>query len=691
MLHSMYRSFLIACSLLLLLASCKSRGPGPESVLGQEAAAAPSLPRMNVDPDALDRSVEPCEDFYRFACGGWVDTTTIPADRPAWYRSFSEIQEHNLLMLRRILDDTAAGWLKTPYGEKLGAYWATCMDEEEIPEESVRTLREALERIEGVSGKASFAREVARLQSQGVDAFFGFGSMQDFRDVSQMIAAVDQGGLGLPDREYYLRQDERSRDLREAYAAHIAKMLVLSGVAEASASSQAEQILQIETALAEVSMPRVDRRDPYKVYNRLDRAGLQEAAPTFDWAEFFKTMGKPDLQAINVTSPEFFSGFSRLLQERPMGELQAYLRWHLIDFAAPALTAPFVEADFAFSSKLSGEEEILPRWKRCIASVDGAMGQALSRPFVAETFAAESKETAQELIRGIEAAFERSVEGLDWMDDSTRKEALIKLEKVKNKIGYPEKWRSYDSLEVSRSSFLENRFAANRFETKRDLHKIGKPVDRDEWYMSPSTVNAYYNSLSNEMVFPAGILQSPFFSLEGSAAANAGAIGMVMGHELTHGFDDKGREFDADGNLRDWWSPEVAAAYTEKAQCVVDQYDAYTILGDVHLNGQLTLGENIADIGGLQLAWSAFADGRELSGEKDSSGFTEAQQFFLSFAQSWCAARRPDYARLLVTVDSHSPPEFRVNGAVTNAPQFQEAFACPAGSPMAPADRCEIW
>jgi len=674
----------------LSLSGCSKRHaarPAP----GKDEAASPGLPTMGVDLAALDRSVEACDDFYQFACGGWIAATPIPPDRPGWFRSFSEIQERNVQMLRRILDDAAAGRLQSPYSEKLGDFWYSCMNEDEVPLASVQTLHEELAAIDSIGDRQHLAREVARLQLQGVNAFFRFGAQQDFRDASQMIAGADQGGLGLPDREYYLKQDERSKALRAAYLSHITRMFELAGVSPAKAKADALQVFQIETLLAEASMPRVERRDPFKVYNRIDREGLKEAAPSFDWSVFLETLGHPEIEAINVAVPPFFVGFDRLLRELPQAAIQSYLRWKLIDASASSLTEDFVRADFEFSSKLSGEEEILPRWKRCVSAVDGAMGKALGRPFVEETFGADGKVAAQALIAGIEEAFGASLGELEWMDERTREQAFAKLHTVRNKIGYPDRWRNYDDLEVGRTSYLENRFAAIRFDFKRDLRKIGKPVDPNEWYMSPPTVNAYYSALDNEMVFPAGILQSPFFSLHADEAANAGAIGMVMGHELTHGFDDQGRRFDADGNLRDWWSKEVSAAYEERAQCVVDQYDAYTILDGVHLNGRLTLGENIADIGGLQLAWDSFSKGREDLYVPDDSGFSPAQRFFLSYAQSWCGARRPDYARMLVTVDPHSPPEFRVNGAASNVPQFQEAFRCESGSPMAPLRRCEIW
>ncbi len=682
----------LAVALLVPFAACKSAGPRPAAVVKDEARTAPPLPSMDIDQGALDREADPCDDFYQFACGGWIAATPIPPDRPGWYRSFSEIQAHNELMLRRILEDSAAGRLKTPYGEKLGAYWTSCMDEEHAPKASLATLQVELARIDAVQDRKQLATEVARLQFGDVNAFFAFGAEQDFRDATQMIGGADQGGLGLPDRDYYLKEDERAVALRQAYQTHVARMLELAGEESARAAADAQMVMEIETALAAASLPRVERRDPYAIYHRIDRKGLEAQAPAFDWKAYFDALGIGDIEAINVAVPAFFAGFNQVLVVTELPALRAYLRWHLVDTAAPALPEAFVQEDFDFSAAhLTGEEQILPRWKRCVAAVDGAMGEALARPFVEETFGPEGKSAAVALVKGIEEAFRENLDTLDWMDETTRKGALEKLHTIDNKIGYPDHWRNYDALKVERVSYLENRLQAARFESRRQLAQIGKPVDRSEWFMSPPTVNAYYNPLLNEMVFPAGILQSPFFRTAAAPAANAGAIGMVMGHELSHGFDDKGRLFDAEGNLRDWWSPEVAAAYTEKTQCVVQQYDAYTVLDGVHLNGNLTLGENIADSAGLRMSWKSFSAGRTDLDEEGASGFTPAQHFFLSYAQAWCSNRRPAYERMLVTVDPHSPPIFRVNGAVSNQAAFQEAFQCEAGSPMAPVDRCVVW
>lgn len=683
------RTKLLLTAVLLTSAACpKSAETRPDTP--PASVQLPAEPPASVDVAALDRSVQPCDDFYRFACGGWMEKTPIPPDRPGWFRGFSEIQQRNQIVLRQILEDAAAGKLGAPYADKLGNFWNACMDEEQ--KASVDTLHRELEAIAKVEPGEPLARKVAELQAKGVDAFFGFGSTQDYRDVTQVIGVVDQGGLGLPDRDYYLRDDAKSAEIRENYVAHIARMFALAGTPAEAAKKNAQTVMALETALAQASMARVDRRDPYKIYNRLERDGLEGLAPTFAWDTFFATLDQSDLQKINVTAPDFFRGFDELLKTQDIDAIRTYLQWHLLDASAPALSEPFVQENFAFRSKnLTGEEQILPRWKRCVDATDRVLGEALARPYVALTFGEDGKKQAQELVHGIEGAFEANLARIDWMDDATKARAREKLEAVYNKIGYPDKWRNYDALQVDASSYLANLFSGARFETNRDLAKIGAPVDRTEWFMSPPTVNAYYSPLRNEMVFPAGILQTPFFDTEAPHAANAGGIGMVMGHELTHGFDDKGRRFDAKGNLREWWTPEVGKAYEAKAQCVVDQYAGYQVQG-LNLNGKLTLGENIADIGGLKLAWMALQDRQQKQGEgPEIEGFTEDQQFFLSFAQSWCANRRPEYARMLVTTDPHSPPEYRVNGSVSNVAGFAEAFSCPAGAPMAPANRCEVW
>jgi predicted metalloendopeptidase len=649
-----------------------------------------------VDPSLLDRAVDPCVDFYRHACGGWIAKTPIPADRPAWSRGFSEIKERNQTVLRAILEEDAGGKAATaedPYAAKLGDFFATCMDEAKAESASLQALKGVLARIDTVKDPKSLAQVTASLQAAGADALFDFASMQDYRDATQVIGAADQGGLGLPDRDYYLTDDARSKEIRALYVGHVERMLALAGATPKAAKAGAKTVMELETQLAKVSQTRTERRDPANIYHRLDRAGLASLAPKFAWNDYFATLGAADVQPVNVLAPAFFEkGLNAVVAKTPYPALRTYLRWQAIHAAAPTLGKAFVDEDFRFrSAALTGEKQLLPRWKRCVDATDVALGQALARPFVARTFGAEGKQTAEQLIRGIEAAFGANLEGLAWMDEPTRRAAADKLHALKNQIGYPDVWRNYDTLEIDRTSYLANAMRAAEFETRRDLNKIGKPVDPNDWFMSPPTVNAYYDSSMNQMVFPAGILQKPFFAAEANTAINHGGIGMVMGHELTHGFDDEGRKFDGAGNLREWWTPAVNQAFDQKAQCVANQYSAYAV-GDLHLNGQLTLGENIADIGGLKIAYAAMRRARQgMPDRVEGAPYTADQQFFLSYAQTWCTSRRDEYARMLVTVDPHSPPEYRVNGVVANLPEFAAAFSCKAGQPMAPERRCEVW
>ncbi|HWT84879.1 MAG TPA: M13 family metallopeptidase, partial [Myxococcales bacterium] len=492
---------------------------------------------------------------------------------------------------------------------------------------------------------------------------------------------------GLPDRDYYLKDDARMKDLRTLYQDHAAKMLTLAGVPEASARKQAQTVMSIETALAKASMDKVERRDPNKIYHRLERIGLMKLAPRFEWNAYFTELGTPDVQAINVLVPGFFSGMDKLVaQKGKLDDVKTYLRWKAIEAAAPTLGKPFVEERFRLTKALTGAKAILPRWKRCVQMTDGALGEALGRSFVTTTIGDDGKKIAKDMIEGIEGAFGRNLEQVEWMDDAARAASKEKLKKINNKVGYPEKWRDYSSMRIGKESLLANVAEAARFETRRDLDKIGKPVDRGEFGMSPPTVNAYYDPSLNEMVFPAGIMQSPFFKTDAPEPANFGGLGMVMGHELTHGFDDQGRQFDGDGNLHEWWSKPVNDAFTERAECVAKQYDGYTAVDDVKLNGHLTLGENIADIGGLKLALAALRQKR--GGQVDPK--TE-RDFFVAFAQTWCTNYRPEAARLQAQTNPHSTAQWRVNGPVSDNPEFANAFSCKAGAPMAPENRCTVW
>ena len=653
------------------------------------SATAPVKPEPpSVDPSAMDKSVDPCTNFYQYACGGWLKVTPIPEDRAQWGRGFSEIFQRNEALLHDILEKDARGEADPadPFAQKVGDFYSTCMDEQKAETASLETLKTQLESIDAVKDPKALAAQVADLQSHGARAFFGFGSQQDFKDATQVIGGADQGGLGLPDRDYYLKDDARMKDIRTLYQDHVGKMLELAGARPADAAKQAKTIIEIETALAKVSMDRVERRDPKKVYHRLERAGLAKAAPHFLWDVYFTQLGSPDVQAINVLVPDFFTGMDKLLAKPKYSDLHTYLRWKTIEAAGNMLGQKFVEERFRLTQALTGQKQIQPRWKRCVQMTDQALGEALGRSFVTTTIGDDGEKMAKDMIEGIEGAFGRNLGNVDWMDDQARTASQEKLRKINNKVGYPEKWRDYSTMQIGRESLLANAIAAAAFETRRDLAKIGKPVDRNEWGMSPPTVNAYYDPSMNEMVFPAGIMQSPFFKPDAPVKTNFGGLGMVMGHELTHGFDDQGRQFDGDGNLHEWWTPEVSKKFEERAACVAKQYDGYVTVEDIHLNGKLTLGENIADIGGLKLALSALH--QKQGGASDPKA---DQDFFVAFAQTWCTNYRPENLRLRANTDPHASAQWRVNGPVSDNPDFAKAFSCKADAPMAPQNRCVVW
>ncbi|BDG06947.1 M13 family metallopeptidase [Anaeromyxobacter paludicola] len=672
-----------------LLTACRTGAPAP----AKPAEAAP----LGIDPSIVDRGVSPCDDFYAYACGGWIAKTEIPADKPSWSRGFFELRERNLKELRAIADDEAAGRAapEDRFADKVGAYYASCMDEPAVEAHGLAELKAEWARLGAVKDPESLLRELARLHRAGVFAAFQLGSQQDARDASQVIAVVSQGGLGLPDRDYYLSTDPRSQEILKQYRAHVARMFALAGRAPTEAEKAAGEVLALETALAGSHYTRTELRDPKRVYNRVDLPGLEKLAPQVDWRRYLAGVGHPGVTAINVTTPRNVEEVGRLVKQASPARWRTYLEWNLLAKATGyrALPKAFVDERFAFSSAaFTGAKELEARWKRCVSLTDGALGEALGEAYVRRHFGPEGKAATTRLVSEIEQSMGQDLAGLAWMDPPTRAQANAKLGKVFNKVGYPDKWRDYARLEVRRGRWLDNALAAEAFEVNRELDKVGKPLDRGEWYMSPPTVNAYYEPALNEMVFPAGILRPPFFTLGAPAAVNYGAIGVVVGHELTHGFDDEGRRYDAEGNLRDWWSPTVDKEFDRRAECVAKQYEAYEPLPGVHLNGHLTLGENIADLGGAKLSYAAHRRALGQRGDApDASGFTPDQQFFLGFAQSWCQKSRDPYVRMLVTVDPHSPPRFRVNGPLSNLPEFQKAWSCPAGAKMVRAERCEVW
>ncbi|HZZ86028.1 MAG TPA: M13 family metallopeptidase [Anaeromyxobacteraceae bacterium] len=679
-----------AALLAALACACRTGAPVPSA--GPEQAAAPG-----VDPSIVDRAVSPCEDFYAYACGGWIKKTEIPADKPSWSRGFYELREKSLKALRQLAEDAAAGRAdpQVRFADKVGAYYASCMDAPAVEAHGLADLKAEWARLDAVKDPASLVEALARLHREGVFALFGFGSQQDARDATQVIAVVEQGGLGLPDRDYYLSTDPKSQEILKLYRAHVGKMFALAGRAPTEAARAADEVLAVERALAESHYTRTELRDPKRVYNRVDLAGLAKLAPQVDWRRYLEGIGHAGVTAINVTTPRNVEQVGRLVKATQPERWRAYLEWHLLSKATQARAVPqaFVDERFAFSSAaFTGAKELEARWKRCVSLTDGALGEALGEAYVRRWFGAAGKSSTTRLVAELEQSMGRDLTGLAWMDPPTKAQAEAKLAKVFNKVGYPDKWRDYSGLEVQRGRWLANLLAGDAFEVNRQLDKVGKPLDRSEWYMSPPTVNAYYDPALNEMVFPAGILQPPFFTLGAPEPVNYGAIGVVVGHELTHGFDDEGRRYDAEGNLRDWWTPVVDQEFDRRAECVAKQYEAYEPLPGLHLNGHLTLGENIADLGGAKLSFASHRRALAASGgARDVDGFTPDQQFFLGFAQSWCQKSREQLVRMLVTVDPHSPPQFRVNGPLSNLPEFQQAWKCPAGARMVRAERCEVW
>jgi putative endopeptidase len=684
------RSLVPAAVLALLLASC-TRTP-PKTVVRDE-------PPPPVDEAALDRGVAPCDDFYQFACGGWIARAEIPPDRSVWQRSFAEIRERNTRRLREILEEAGAGRMRSePFADKLGDFYTSCMDEASVEAHGLDDLRAEWKRIGAVRDRADLADAVARLHAMGVLDPFPMYADQDAKDATQVVLTIDQGGLTLPDRDYYVSDAGKNPEIRKELAGHLRRMLGLAGLTRGEANAEAGAVEGMERTLAESQFTRTEMRDPVRTSNRVDRAGLEKLAPAIPWARLFEGLGHPELTAVKVTTPPFVARAGELFAKAPLEQWKAYLRWHLLADMADARTLPkaFVDERFAFQSKaFTGAKELLPRWKHCVDRTDEALGFALGRVYVQRHLGAEGKERTTRLVGEIEKAMERDVGALPWMDAATKERARQKLATLVNKVAYPERWRDYASLAVDRGSWFRNVLSARRFEMNRQLSKVGKPLDRTEWFMSPPTVNAYYNPSMNEIVFPAGILQPPFFNRAAPEPVNYGAIGMVVGHELTHGFDDQGRKFDAQGNLTDWWTPGVSSEFDRRAQCVADQYGEYESLPGVRLNGKLTLGENIADLGGLKLAHAAMQAAREKSGGPGPSvaGFTPEQQFFLGYAQAWCSKYRDEELRRRAVIDPHSPAKQRVNGPLSNLPSFASAFQCAEGRPMVrPAGkRCEVW
>ncbi len=667
--------------------SALSAGSRAEGSLSSDQVSAAVL-------SSMDLEAKPCEDFYQYACGGWLENTELPSDQTRWARSFSVINERNREFVREILEGAAADPGEHPERRMIGSYYASCMDEAAIEKAGTKPLAPMLAEIAKVEDATSLLQVTGKLHRHFIGALFRAGVLPDFKDPDLNISFFFQGGLGMPDRDYYVSEDATKRELMGAYEQHVARIFGLLGDSAEQASANAALVVAFETRLAETSRPRAQMRIIEKLYNKLDINGLQKLTPKLPWKEYLSAIGYPDVVDISVATPEFFETLEKLVADTPSATLQSYLRWHLVNGTTNILSKDFVDANFEFfGKKLQGQQEIRPRWKRCVGATENAIGQAVGKLYVEQRFAGASKDVALEMVKDIEVAFEHNLPDLAWMDDVTRERALEKAQAVGNKIGYPDIWRDYSALKVVRGTHFSNAMAARTFEFDRTASKIGQAVDPEEWRMTPQMVNAYYTPLQNEIVFPAGILQPPFFHRDFPAAMNYGAIGAVIGHELSHGFDDQGRKFDPQGQLRQWWETAASEQFQVQAQCVDDLYSSYEVEPGVKVNGQLTLGENIADIGGVKQAFAAYQSKEKRQGKSEPmvEGLTNDQLFFVAYGQVWCSLATDEQQRLQVTTDSHSPGRFRVNGPVSNNRSFAEAFSCEPGTPMSPKDICEVW
>ncbi|HKD07285.1 MAG TPA: M13 family metallopeptidase [Bryobacteraceae bacterium] len=660
------------------------------ALLAQSGALSDLKVTPGFDLSAIDKAASPCNDFYQYACGMWLRNNPIPSDQSSWGR-FSELAERNREILHRLLEQAAAK--PTPETQKIGDYYASCMDEKQIDAKGLAPIQAELDRIRAIKTTQDLSEEIARLHRLGIPVVFNFSSGQDMVDSNAVIGQADQGGLGLPEKDYYFRDDAKAVETRKEYVAHLTRLLALMKVPQAQADKQAADVMALETALAKISQDVTTRRDPNAVYHKMSLAQFEGLEDSFSWARYFEMIQAPQMKDLNVANPDFFKGSEALLKTEAMEVLKVYLILHLVSAQSMVLPSAFDRESFAFYGKyLTGQTEQKARWKRCVAATDGDLGEALGKAYVQLTFGAEGKERTLAMVHNIENAMGQDLQQLTWMTPATKQKALEKLRAITNKIGYPDKWRDYSALRIVRGDALGNSLRANEFEFQRQLAKIGKPVDRAEWYMTPPTVNAYYDPQMNNINFPAGILQPPFFDKQADDATNYGAIGAVIGHELTHGFDDQGRQFDAQGNLKDWWTAADAKSFEERAQCLVNEYSSFNIPGGVHMNGKLTLGENTADNGGLRIAWMALMT--DLAGRtlpvKD--GFTEQQRFFLGFAQVWCNNQTEESQRLQAQTDPHAIDKYRANGVVSNMPEFQQAFSCKTGNAMVRgANSCRVW
>jgi putative endopeptidase len=671
------------------------------AALHAQAASSTEKPVQTIpgfDKSALDTTADPCVDFYQYACGNYSKLHPIPSDQ-ASYNQFINLYEFNTQALHGILDKAAAAHAAPGSDEqKIGDYYATCMDTAAIEKAGLAPIQPELDRIAALQSAADFTPEIAHLARIDIDTFFSLGAIQDFKDATREIAFLDQGGIGMPEKDYYLRAGAKDEELRQQYVQHLTNMLKLLGEPADAASKHAADIMAFETALAKVSMGNVERRDPEAIYHMQPLEKLAGDTPNLHVVEFLKQAGAPPVTELNVANPQFFTGLNQLIASTPVDTLKSYMRVHLVDGVAGRLPKAFDDEHFDFySRKLQGTPEQQARWKRCVNTTDENLGEVLGRVYVAQYFPADSKARTSDEVKQIEDAMARDLDQLTWMSPETRAKAHEKLAAIVDKIGYPNRWRDYSALEIKPGQPMENALRAREFNSDYELHKIGRPVDKGEWDMTPPTVNADYNPSMNTINFPAGILQPAFYDKQASDAINYGHMGAVVGHELTHGFDDEGRKFDAQGNLKEWWTAEDAKRFEQRTDCLVNEYNGFVVVDDLHVNGKLTLGENTADNGGLRLAWMALladaARNHTSLDTKVATGYTPKQEFFLGFAQNWCSSERPEMLRLAVQTDPHAPDTLRVKGAILNMPEFGQAFGCKPGQPMAPAPEkmCRVW
>jgi putative endopeptidase len=691
--------------LLGTLAAMAQSGGGPETTLAatNSSSAAASGAAANettvarpksFDLGAMDKTADPCQDFYQYACGNWRKNNPIPSDQSRWGR-FSELLEYNRQILRQILEKASANDPKrTPVMQKVGDMYQSCMDEATVNAKGAAPIKPQLDRIAAISNKDQLIETVAYLQSLSVGVLFGFSAQADLHNASIQIANVGQGGLGLPDRDYYLDTDPKSVETRQKYLEHMANMFVLLGDSQETANKEAQAVMAIETKLGDAALKRVQMRDPKNRDHKMKVTELAALAPGFEFERFFAARGGPSFTEVNVVPPDFFQKISPVIESVSLDDWKTYLKWHALRAAAPQLSQPFVDENFNFQGKyLSGAKELPARWKRCVQLTDGLLGEALGQPYVEETFGAEGKERTLKMVNALETALGDDIQALDWMTPETKKQAAVKLQAITNKIGYPDNWRDYGTVNIVRGELLGNTQRARAFEVKRNLNKIGQPLDKKEWGMSPPTVNAYYNPAQNNVNFPAGILQPPFYDKSVDDSVNFGAIGVVIGHELTHGFDDQGSKFSGDGNLTNWWTDADRKEFEKRTTCVADEYSSFTAVDDVHVNGRLTLGENTADNGGIHIALMALrkAMAKDAKIAQTKEGFTAEQRFFIGFAQVWCENHTPEAARLQAKTDPHAPGEYRTNGTLQNDADFAKAFNCKPGQKMVSANACHVW